>query len=138
MLQYHLHSSLQHTVAQLNRILKDEPALYELQFIQDGFEWVDLNHEQESVIAFKRKAIDPANDLLIVLNMTPVVRENWELEVKGKKYIKEIFNSNAKEFGGTGDVYNPEIISEILTDATDEEYYRLRLQLPPLAGIILK
>lgn len=138
LLQYDAHRLLQDCVVKLNQLLREEPALHENQFNIYGFEWVDLNHRAESVIVFKRKGKKAEDDLLIVLNMTPVVRNDWEITVKGKAYSRELFNSDAAIFWGTGKVYNPEIRSEKLTENEDEESYRIRLNIPPLAGLILK
>lgn len=136
LLQFDLHRLLKDCVADLNRLLRSETALYERQFRKDGFEWIDLNHREESVMVFSRKGKKPPEDLLVILNMTPVVRYDWEVEVRGKAYCEEIFNSDSTIYGGTGDVFNPEIRSELLDKKQDK--YRLRLNLPPLAGIILK
>ena len=102
----------------------------------DGFEWVDLNHRAESVIVFKRKSKKPENDLLVILNMTPVVRNDWEIYVKDKKYTKEIFNSDKTIYWGTGKVFNPEIRSGLVDKS--QNTYRLHVNLPALACIILK
>ncbi|MFX6303931.1 alpha amylase C-terminal domain-containing protein, partial [Acinetobacter baumannii] len=89
---------------QLNHLYRNQPALYEKQFEPGGFEWVDLNHRSDSVIAYKRKGKKDADDVLVILNMTPVVRENWEVHVHGKAKWEEIFNSDAAAYWGTGDV----------------------------------
>ncbi len=136
LLQFDCHRLLKDCVAELNQLLKTEPALHQNQFHIDGFEWVDLDHRAESVVAYKRKGKKPADDLLIILNMTPVVRNDWTLEVRGKKYQRELFNSDAKAYWGTGDVYNPEIRSERVDK--DQKLYRLTVNLPALGGIILK
>ena len=136
LLQYENHNLLKNCIKELNHLLISEPALYQNQFNIDGFEWVDLNHYDESVVVFKRRGINVEDDLLIVLNMTPVVRNDWEIHVAGKKYTKEIFNSDAKEYFGTGNVFNPEIRSSFIKD--DEAHYVLTLNLPPLAAIIIK
>lgn len=136
LLQFDAHKLLKDCVADLNKLLKDQPALYENQFNVDGFEWVDLDHRQESVIVYKRKGKKKNSDLLIILNMTPVVRNDWEIYVTGKSYTEEIFNSDNKIYWGTGDVYNPQIRSELVNK--DEKTYRITLNLPPLAAIILK
>ncbi len=138
LLQYDAHRLLQDCVVKLNQLLREEPALHENQFNIYGFEWVDLNHRAESVMVFKRKGRNPEDDLLIVLNMTPVVRNDWEITVKGKAYSRELFNSDAAIFWGTGKVFNPDIRSEKITENEDEESYRIRLNIPPLAGLILK
>jgi 1,4-alpha-glucan branching enzyme len=136
LLQFDPHRKMKDCVTDLNQLLKKEPALYEKQFNTNGFEWVDLNHREESVIVFKRKGKKEGDDLLIILNMTPVVRTDWELYVREKTYSAEIFNSDKAIYGGTGNVYNPDIRSELVDE--DQRIYRLRLNLPPLAGLILK
>lgn len=136
LLAHDCHRKLKDCLSRLNQLLKDEPALHENQFNQFGFEWVDLNHRQESVMVFKRKGKEKADDLLIILNMTPVVRNDWELWDNGKEYKKEIFNSDALEFWGTGNVYNKEIRTELVDQK--EKRYKLTLDLPPLGALIIK
>jgi 1,4-alpha-glucan branching enzyme len=136
LLQFDGHRLLKDCVGDLNKLLKAEPGLYKKQFSIDGFEWVDLDHRAESVIVFKRKGETVADDLLIILNMTPVVRNDWEIYVTGKMYNKEIFNSDEQKYWGTGDVFNPEVRGE-LVDA-DQQKYKLIVNLPALAGILLK
>ena len=136
LLQFESHGGMKYCVQKLNELYRSEPALYEKQFEPDGFEWVDLNHRSESVIVYRRKGNEPENDVLIILNMTPVVRYNWEVHVSNKQEWKEIFNSDAKEFWGTGDVYNPSIDSEAVDGST--EWYKIKVHLPALGGIVLK
>lgn len=136
LLQYDAHKLLKKCVSDLNALLRSEPALYENQFNIYGFEWVDLNHRAESVIVYRRKGKDPANDVLVVLNMTPVVHRDWKLKVYNKSLWKEIFNSDSKVYWGTGDVYNPDIQSETLDAA--EKLYELTIHLPPLGAIVLR
>ncbi|MBN8675730.1 MAG: 1,4-alpha-glucan branching protein GlgB [Chitinophagales bacterium] len=136
LLQFDCHRLLKDCVADLNKVLKDEPALFSNQFSQDGFEWVDLDHRQESVMVYRRKGKKKADDLLVILNMTPVVRNDWAIEVSGKAYNEEIFNSDKTIYWGTGNVYNPEIRCELIDKA--QKKYRLIVNLPALAGIILK
>ena len=136
LLQFDCHRLLKDCVAELNRLLKSEPALYQNQFNIQGFEWVDLNHRAESVVVYKRKGKKRGDDLLVILNLTPVVRNDWETEVTGKRYLKEIFNSDSKLYWGTGDVYNPDIRSELIDK--NQKKYRLTVNLPALGGIILK
>lgn len=136
LLQYDSHRLMKDCVAGLNKLLKQEPALYENQFTIYGFEWVDLNHREESVIVFKRKAKRAEHDLLIILNMTPVIRHNWEIYSTGKHYSREVFNSDNKEYWGTGNVFNPHIRCELVDK--DHDRYKIIVNLPPLAAIVLK
>src|SRR5213075_2989218 len=110
--------------------------MYENQFSIYGFEWVDLNHRAESVVSYRRKGKEKEDDLLIILNLTPEVRNDWEVIVNDKNFTKEIFNSDRKDYWGTGDVYNPAIRSELINK--EEKLYKLTLNLPPLGGIVLK
>jgi len=136
LLQFDGHRLLKDCISELNALLQSEPALHQQQFSKHGFEWVDLDHRAESVIVFKRKGKKKKDDLLVILNMTPVVRNDWEIYVEGKKYSQELFNSDKTIYWGTGHVFNPEIRTEIVDKG--QKKYKLTVNLPPLAGIILK
>ena len=136
LLQFDSHKKLQSCVRDLCGLYRDEPALYELQFSTAGFEWIDLNHRFESVITYRRKGKDPKDDVLVILNMTPVVRNDWKVEVRGKKDWKEIFNSDDKKYWGAGNIFNPAPGVRIINK--EEEIYELNIHLPPLGGIVLK
>ncbi len=136
LLQYPSHHGVKDCVRDLNRLLAAEPALYENQFNNNGFEWIDLNHREESVIVFRRKGHDPANDLLVILNMTPVVRNDWKIYANGKSGWKEIFNSDEKKYWGTGDTLN---VSPQCTLVDEKESrYEINVHLPPLGAVVLK
>lgn len=136
LLKFDSHRMMKDCVRDLNNLLRNEPAMYENQFNIYGFEWVDLNHPAECVIAYRRKGKDPANDLLIILNLTPVARHDWKVYTHGKSQWREIFNSDAKHYWGTGDVFNPEIITTPLDK--NDNMYEINLHLPPLGAIVLK
>ncbi|HEX6914965.1 MAG TPA: 1,4-alpha-glucan branching protein GlgB [Chitinophagaceae bacterium] len=135
LLQFDPHRLLRQCLRDLNSLYRGYPALYEKQFDPAGFEWHELDHRNEAVVSYYRKSGKPKQDLLVILNMTPVVRNNWQVYVKGKSAWKEIFNSDLKDYWGTGDVYNPEIKAELVDKK--EGVYKLTLHLPPLAGIVL-
>jgi 1,4-alpha-glucan branching enzyme len=136
LLQFDSHRMLKDCVRDLNNLLRNEPAMYENQFNIYGFEWVDLNHPAECVIAYRRKGKDPANDLLIILNLTPVARHDWKVYTYGKTEWHEIFNTDAKKYWGTGDVYNPEILTTSLNK--NDNMYEINVHLPSLGAIVLK
>jgi 1,4-alpha-glucan branching enzyme len=136
LLQYDSHRLLKDCVRDLNGLLRSEPAMYENQFNIHGFEWVDLRHRSESVIVYRRKGKDAAGDLLVILNMTPVVRRDWKVYARGKNAWQEIFNSDDRKYWGTGDTNNPAIPVR-LVDETDG-VYELTVHLAPLGGIVLK
>jgi 1,4-alpha-glucan branching enzyme len=135
LLDHDSHKLLQKCVSDLAELYRKQPALYEKQFSPEGFQWVDLNHRAESVVSYMRKGEKPEEELLIILNMTPVVRMDWKVRVGGKKIWKEIFNSDLSEYWGAGDVFNPLIKSELV----DKEHhiYELTVHLPPLGALVL-
>lgn len=136
LLQFDSHAGLKNCVKGLCHLLRAEPALYEKQFEQGGFEWIDLNHRAESVMVYRRKGEQPEEDILVVLNMTPEVRRNWKVVTYGKSIWKEIFNSNQTEYWGTGNVFNPDpIVTEV---DKNNKLFEINLHLPPLGAVVLK
>ena len=83
LLEHDPHRKLQQCVKDLNALYRDHPAMHEHQFNPAGFEWGDLSHRDECVISFKRKCGKPKEEMLVLLNMTPVPRHNWEVYVHG-------------------------------------------------------
>jgi 1,4-alpha-glucan branching enzyme len=136
LLQFDGHRLMKDCVRDLNFLLRNEPAMYENQFNINGFEWVDLNHTAECVVAYRRKGKNPENDLLIILNLTPVVRHDWKVYTHGKSQWREIFNSDDKRYWGTGNVFNPEISTRSLEK--NDNMYEINVHLPPLGAIVLK
>jgi 1,4-alpha-glucan branching enzyme len=137
LLQYASHAGMKNCVQQLNTLYRTQPALYEKQFEPGGFEWVDLEHRSQSVVAYKRRGKKPEDNLLVILNMTPTVHHNWKLYVYDtKQQWEEIFNSDSQTFWGTGDVYNPRVSCELVDPKTNK--YLLSFHLPALGGIVLK
>ena len=136
LLEHPSHGGMKYCVQKLNELYTTRPALYELQFDPAGFEWIDLQHRSESVMAFKRKGKNPAGDIVVIINATPVVRHDWKISVQGKPVWKEIFNSDHQDFWGTGVVYNPAIPS-VCVDAQNN-WYELTLQLPALSAVVLQ
>ncbi len=136
LLQYDPHRLLKDCVRDLNFLLRGEPALYEKQFTTDGFEWIDLSHRAESIAVYKRKGLLPEDDLLVILNFTPVIRRDWKIISRGKDSWSEIFNSDAKKYWGTGDTFNPAPRVELVDK--NHQIYEIFVHLPPLGAIVLK
>ncbi|MFZ9213686.1 MAG: 1,4-alpha-glucan branching protein GlgB [Sediminibacterium sp.] len=136
LLSHPSHRGMKYCVQKLNELYTSEPAMFELQFDPAGFEWIDLQHRSESVMAFKRKGKNPANDIVVIINATPVVRHDWKISVQGKQQWQEMFNSDHQDFWGTGVVYNPAIPC-VCVDS-QKKWYELTLQLPALSAIVLQ
>jgi 1,4-alpha-glucan branching enzyme len=102
LLEYPLHHSLQRWVSDLNRLYRSEPALYEHDIDPAGFEWVDCNDAESSVISLLRKGATTHNLLLVACNFTPVPRTNYRIGVPRGGYWQEVLNSDAALYGGGG------------------------------------
>lgn len=136
LLEYDSHRLLKNCVSDLNKLLRNEPALYQNQFNIYGFDWIDLNHREQSVIVYKRKGINPEEDVLVVLNLTPLVHNDWKINVNGKEKWREIFNSDEAKYWGSGNVTNPDIKTIVLDK--NEKAYQINVHLPPLGAVVLK
>ncbi len=136
LLQFAPHQKMQECVKALNNLYRTEPALHECQFEVGGFEWVDLNHRAEGVMVYRRKGKNKKQDVLIVLNVTPVVRRDWKIKAYGKSSWTEIFNSDRIDFHGTGDVFNPNPEVTLVDKKTG--LYEINCHLPALAAVIFR
>jgi 1,4-alpha-glucan branching enzyme len=96
------HSGVQKWVKDLNRIYQTEPALHERDFSHEGFEWVDFGDANNSTLFFLRKTRDAGQWLLAAFNFTPVPRHNYRVGVPRAGYWKELLNSDAQIYGGSG------------------------------------
>ena len=129
------HSGVQALVRELNRVLRAEPALHQLDFSPDGFEWVQANDEAQSVYAFLRKARGGAA-LLVVCNLTPVPRHNYCVGVPTAGTWQELVNSDARTFGGAG--WGNLGSVESAPVGAHGRPHSVCLTLPPLSTLILK
>jgi len=102
LLEYPMHAGLSRWVEELNRFYRGEPAMHELDFDPAGFEWIDCQDADASVISLIRRGRTTGDILLGVFNFTPVPRHNYRLGVPRGGFWKEVLNSDAREYGGSG------------------------------------
>jgi 1,4-alpha-glucan branching enzyme len=102
LLDHPSHAGLKRWVRDLNTLYRGEPLLHTMDFNSAGFEWVDCKDFQRSIISFLRRGQNPNDQLLFVCNFTPVVRQNYRVGVPLEGYWKEILNSDAPLYGGSG------------------------------------
>ena len=133
---YLLHRGLQKYVADLNRIYKNEPALYQNDFDSTGFQWIDSTDTEQSIIAFIRRAKDPANFIVCVCNFTPVPRYHYHVGVPRDGTYRELFNSDSKHYGGSNLGNNGAVDS--IPEKEQHFSHSLILTLPPLSMLWLK
>ncbi len=135
LLDYDGHAGVQQFVKDLNHTYKNYPALYEKQFSQEGFEWIDYGDHENSVLTYVRRGHDKKNDLIVACNFTPILRENYRIGNPKKGKLKEILNSDATKYGGSGNE-NPNIKSS--TKEWHGYKKSVEITIPPLGIVILK
>ena len=96
-----LHAGLRHWLGDLNGLYRSDPSL-QRDSDAAGFEWLDCNDAQRSIISFLRRGRNPNEQLLFVCNFTPVVRQNYRVGVPLDGFWNEILNSDAAVYGGSG------------------------------------
>jgi 1,4-alpha-glucan branching enzyme len=136
LLQWESHQGLQRLVADLNKVYRREPALYQVDFEYTGFEWVDCHNWEQSVLSFLRKARNPADWLSICCNFTPVPRHNYRLGVPELCWYEEIFNSDSKYYAGSNVGNGAGVMAERIP--WHDRPYSINLTLPPLGAVMLK
>jgi 1,4-alpha-glucan branching enzyme len=120
----------------LNDLYKTHPALFEKQFTAEGFEWINYSDHQNAVLSYIRKGNDDKDNLIVVCNFTPVVRENYRIGLPSKGKLTEIFNSDKVEYGGSG-VTNKKAI-KIEKEPWNGRDFSAELTLPPLGVSVFK
>ncbi len=136
LLDYPMHKKLHQYVKDLNHLYLEEPALHEVDFNCDGFEWIDCNDTEHSVVSFLRKGKDWQDMLIFVCNFTPAVHENYRIGAPLDTVYTEIFNSDCEVYGGSNVINTKNIQAENLP--YHQKPYSIVLKIPPLATIILR
>ena len=130
LLQQEKHAQMNRYVKDLNKFYRQYPAMYELDFEEDGFEWINNMDADHSIIVFIRKTIKPEETLLVVCNFTPVVYQKFPIGVPFDGKYKEIFNSDREIYGGHANV-NPRLIKS-KTQEVDGRDNSINILIPPL------
>ena len=121
-------------VKELLELYRKYPAMYEIDNTWDGFEWMNADDAEHSTYCFVRKGSSGKNNLLFVLNMTPMKWENYIVPVPKKKKYKLLLNSDEERFGGWGN----EIPAEIMAEKKPYHYkdYSISFDLPPYGAAV--
>jgi 1,4-alpha-glucan branching enzyme len=130
------HRGLQCWVRDLNRFYRSEPAMHELEFQPEGFEWVDFRDWEQGVVSFLRKGRSPAERVLAVCNFTPVPRHGYRLGVPLGGVWTEALNSDATEYGGSGLGNMGQVTAADLP--SHGRPHSLSITLPPLGVVLFK
>ncbi|HYO77270.1 MAG TPA: alpha amylase C-terminal domain-containing protein, partial [Thermoanaerobaculia bacterium] len=98
-----LHAGMNRWVEDLNKAYRDIPALHELDMSPDGFEWVDCCDTENSIVTVMRKSKSRPDEVVVIaLNFTPLPRQNYQIGVPRGGHWREILNSDAPLYGGSG------------------------------------
>jgi 1,4-alpha-glucan branching enzyme len=130
------HKGMQDLVKALNNMYKTQPALFDKQFSPEGFEWIDTTDRENSIVVYARKGNDKKEQLIIILNLTPVPRPEYRIGVPLAGIWTEVLNSDDTAFYGSGKVNNSAIITEEI--AWHGKAYSICLTIPPLGAVVLK
>ena len=134
LLQNPLNRGMQDYVAELLKLYRKYPCLYELDEGWNGFEWLNADDTDRSIYSFFRKSQTGRNNLMFILNMTPVARENYMIGVPKKKKYKLILNSDDIRFGGNGNELPAELTA--VNGSCNYRDYVVSLNLPAYGGAI--
>ena len=134
LLEYEAHAKFQRYVAELNQLYIASPQLWQMEDSWDGFSWIDPNNNEQSIVSYRRIAADKS-ELVVLINFTPVAREDFLLGVPEGRY-EELINSDDERFGGSG-VVNKGVLKTV--DLGIHGFNNaLKLRVPPLGMTILK
>jgi 1,4-alpha-glucan branching enzyme len=136
LLEWETHRGVKKMLADLNHLVINEPALHEVDFSGDGFEWIDCMNRHDSITVFLRKALDPKDYVVVANNFTPVVREGYRIGVPQAGFYKEIFNSDSSYYAGS----NVGNATQVEATAIPHQGRpaSILINLPPLATVVLK
>ena len=135
LLEHKPHQGIKQLLTDLNKLYKKQPALYEKQFSEDGFEWIAYDDSQNSVLCYMRKGENPKENVVVVCNFTPTILKDYKIGMPSKGKISEIFNSDDEKYWGSG-VKN-EII-KILEEPQHGRDYSAKITIPPLATVVFQ
>jgi 1,4-alpha-glucan branching enzyme len=136
LLQYDVHKGAQSLVKDLNKFYSKEPALYQKQFSHKGFEWIDHGDHQNCVMTYIRKGENEKDNIIIILNLTPVPRENYRIGLPKAGTLKVVFNSDDQKYYGTSNYKNTKLTSE--EKEWNNREHSVELNLPPLGMLAFK
>lgn len=136
LLDYDMHRSMYEYVKQLNRLYAEEKALWQLDHQWEGFEWIDPDNKEQSVVSFLRKGKQRKDDLIIVCNFTSNVHHGFRLGVPSRGRYREVLNSDWEDFGGSGQYNGQDAVAGRM--AWHNQPYSIEITVPPLGATILK
>lgn len=136
LLEYDYHKGVQAWIKDVNHFYKDSKALYEKQFEEGGFEWIEHADYANSVLTYVRRGNGKRDFVVVACNFTPVLREGYRFGVPGGGSWKEVLNSDDEKYGGKGHS-NPKPIKADLKESHGRKH-SIAVNLPPLSTVVFK
>lgn len=136
LLDYPMHKAMREYVQQLNLFYKYERVLWEIDHSSKGFQWIDHQNYEQSIISFMRISKDDNDFIIIVCNFTPLVYNDYKIGVPKFVHYKEVFNSDKENFGGSNQINSQSIKPEL--QSRHNQPYHIRIKIPPLAAVFIK
>ena len=134
LLENDLNRGMQEYMKELLNLYHKYPCLYEIDNDWGGFEWVNADDAERSTYSFIRKSSDGKKNLLFVLNMTPVAREDYCVGVPKRKKYRTVLCSTQERFGGSGETVPAELMAK--ASPSDNRPYRITFALPAYAAVV--
>ena len=134
--QYETHRHQQQFVRALNRFYNEHPALWERAFESDGFEWIDADNADQSIVTFIRRGDKPGDELVILINFDVNAREDFRMGVPEWGVYEELFNTDDESFGGSGVINTGKLKCQ--DEAWNGREQSVVVRVPPLGGMVLK
>ncbi len=130
------HIIMRDYVKELNKLYVSEPALYEMDYDPDGFEWIDSISANESIVVFERKTSRKEDTLVIICNYTPIEHKEYAIGVPYRGKYKEIFSSDESRFGGEGN--NNKTLKQTKKESCNDREYSIQITVPGLSFTVFK
>ncbi len=134
--QYEMHKKMSNYNKALNKFYKENKSFWQVDFDWNGFQWIDPNDNDNSVVAFIRKAEDSKDYIVAVCNFTPESHENYRIGVPEKGSYYEVFNSDLEDFGGSGFKNENDLNTQNIMWHNQNQ--SIEIKIPPLATIFLR
>lgn len=136
LVDYDMHKKYREYIRSINKLYRQEKALWENDQDWSGFAWIDADNKEQSILIFRRMAKDPADFLLIIINFQPASYKDFRIGVPQRKIYHEIFNSDREIFGGSNQLNDAPLVSGNVP--WQGQAFSLKIKVPPLATVILK
>ncbi|MEN8435770.1 1,4-alpha-glucan branching protein GlgB [Clostridium septicum] len=133
--EFEMHKKTQGYFKELNKFYKNNKALWELDYDTNGFQWIDADNDDQSIITFIRKGKEDKDTLIFICNFTPVVYYDFEVGVPYLGEYKELFNTDNAEYGGSGQVIDDILVAQEIE--SHSQPYSIKTKIPPMATLVL-